>query len=51
MGWNHWNAYGCNITEDLVVGAAQSFVSLGLKDLGYHYVNSKKSFYGSRIRS
>ncbi|TFY81345.1 hypothetical protein EWM64_g2667, partial [Hericium alpestre] len=37
--WNHWNAYACNVSADKVVAAAQAFVSLGLKDAGYEYVN------------
>ncbi|KAJ3808452.1 glycoside hydrolase superfamily [Lentinula aff. lateritia] len=34
-----WNAYGCNIDEDLVLEAAQLMVSLGLQAAGYEYVN------------
>jgi len=39
MGWNSWNEYGCNIREDVFVTVAERLVSLGLKDLGYEYVN------------
>ncbi|KAL7276831.1 hypothetical protein RUND412_000172 [Rhizina undulata] len=39
LGWNTWNAYGGSITEALVLDAANSFISLGLYDLGYEYVN------------
>ncbi|GLB37677.1 putative melibiase [Lyophyllum shimeji] len=39
LGWNTWNAYGCNINEAKVLAAANQFVSLGLKDAGYQYVN------------
>lgn len=39
LGWNTWNAYGCDINEAKVLAAANSFVSLGLKDAGYQYVN------------
>jgi alpha-galactosidase len=39
LGWNTWNAYGCSIDESKVLAAANSFVSLGLKDAGYQYVN------------
>ncbi|KAJ3992443.1 glycoside hydrolase [Lentinula boryana] len=34
-----WNAYGCNINEDLVLESAQLMVSLGLQAAGYEYVN------------
>ena len=39
MGWNSWNEYGCNITDDVFVTVADLIVSLGLKGLGYEYVN------------
>ncbi|KDQ57454.1 glycoside hydrolase family 27 protein [Jaapia argillacea MUCL 33604] len=39
LGWNGWNAYGCAISADKVLAAANSFVSLGLQDAGYQYVN------------
>ncbi|KAF2095339.1 putative alpha-galactosidase B [Rhizodiscina lignyota] len=38
MGWNSWNAYNCNVTEDDILTAAKSIVDLGLKDLGYNTV-------------
>ncbi|KAF2442911.1 glycoside hydrolase family 27 protein [Karstenula rhodostoma CBS 690.94] len=39
LGWNSWNAYHCDITEDQFLSAANEFVHLGLKDAGYQYVN------------
>lgn len=42
LGWNSWNAYGCDVNEDKIMTAANEVVKLGLKDLGYEYVNSKK---------
>ena len=39
MGWNSWNEYGCNIHEDVFATVAKRLVTLGLKDLGYQYVN------------
>jgi alpha-galactosidase len=39
MGWNDWNAFGCNVTEQLVKQTADYLVSSGLKDAGYQYVN------------
>ncbi|VDB95296.1 unnamed protein product [Peniophora sp. CBMAI 1063] len=39
LGWNGWNAYGCAITADKVLAAAQSFIDLGLADVGYEYLN------------
>lgn len=31
LGWNSWNAYGCNITEEKFLSAAKKLVDLGLK--------------------
>jgi alpha-galactosidase len=39
MGWNSWNEYGCNIKEEVFVTVARELIALGLKDLGYQYVN------------
>lgn len=39
MGWNSWNEYNCNINEDIFLTVGNLLVSLGLKDLGYEYVN------------
>ncbi|KAI0355718.1 glycoside hydrolase [Trametes cingulata] len=39
LGWNAWNAYGCNINEDKILAAANQFISLGLADVGYEYIN------------
>ncbi|MCL1845913.1 MAG: glycoside hydrolase family 27 protein [Defluviitaleaceae bacterium] len=38
MGWNSWNTFGNNISEDLVKGVADAFISRGLKDVGYEYI-------------
>jgi len=38
MGWNTWNKFGCNVSEDLVKGAADAMVSSGMKDAGYQYI-------------
>lgn len=35
---DNWNAFGCDVSEDLLLGTAQLIVDYGLKDLGYHYV-------------
>ena len=38
MGWNSWNKFACNVSEDLVKSAADAMVSSGMKDAGYQYV-------------
>ena len=39
MGFNNWNATGCAIDEKLITDTADFFVSSGLKEAGYQYVN------------
>ncbi|GAA3828650.1 NPCBM/NEW2 domain-containing protein [Sphaerisporangium flaviroseum] len=39
MGFNNWNAFGCDVNEALIKETADIFVSSGLKDAGYRYVN------------
>jgi len=39
MGWNDWNAFGCNVSAALVEQTAQAIVTSGLRDAGYSYVN------------
>ena len=38
MGWNSWNTFQTNISEELVKGIADSMVSSGMKDVGYTYL-------------
>jgi alpha-galactosidase len=38
MGWNSWNKFHCNVSEDLIKGMADAMVSSGMKDAGYQYV-------------
>ena len=40
MGWNSWNTLACNgLNEAVIKGVADTFVSSGMKDAGYQYVN------------
>jgi alpha-galactosidase len=38
MGWNSWNKFQCNVSEDLIKSAADSIATNGMKDAGYEYV-------------
>ena len=38
MGWNSWNKFGCNVSEELVKSMADAIASSGMKDAGYQYV-------------
>jgi alpha-galactosidase len=39
MGFNDWNAFGCEVDEDLIRETADAMVSAGLAAAGYEYVN------------
>ncbi len=38
LGWNSWNTFGCDITEELIRSQADALVESGLRDSGYRYV-------------
>jgi len=38
MGWNSWNKFGCNVSEDLIKSMTDAMVSSGMKDASYQYV-------------
>ena len=38
MGWNSWNTFGHNISDELVLGTARAMKEKGYLDAGYRYV-------------
>jgi alpha-galactosidase len=38
MGWNSWNKFQCNVSEDLIKSAADALVSSGMSEAGYQYI-------------
>ena len=38
MGWNTWNTFAQNISEELILQSADAMVETGLKDEGYEYI-------------
>ncbi len=38
MGWNSWNKFACNVSEELIKQIADAMVSAGMKDAGYQYI-------------
>jgi alpha-galactosidase len=38
MGWNSWNKFQCNVSEELIKSVADSIATNGMKDAGYEYV-------------
>jgi alpha-galactosidase len=39
MGFNDWNAFGCNVNARLIERSADAMISSGLAAAGYRYVN------------
>jgi len=48
MGWNSWNKFACNVSEDMIRGMADAMVKSGMKDAGYQYVNIDDCWQVSR---
>jgi alpha-galactosidase len=38
MGWNSWNAFGCNIDENKIKSQAEAMAKNGMLEVGYEYV-------------
>jgi alpha-galactosidase len=52
MGWNSWNTFACNgLNETLVKAVADVFVTSGMKDAGYEYVNLDDCWMNGRDAS
>ncbi len=51
MGWNSWNTFQCSITEQLIRGVADTFVSSGMAAAGYQYVNLDDCWMNGRDAS
>ena len=39
LGFNTWNYFGCDINENTIMKTADAIVNLGLKEVGYTYIN------------
>lgn len=48
MGWNSWNAYGCNVSEDKITDAIGGLGGKGLDKAGYDYVVIDDCWQGAR---
>jgi alpha-galactosidase len=48
MGWNSWNKFGCNVSEEMIKNMADAVVKSGMKDAGYEYVNIDDCWQVSR---
>ncbi|MGB8988128.1 MAG: glycoside hydrolase family 27 protein, partial [Candidatus Sulfotelmatobacter sp.] len=48
MGWNSWNKFACNVSEDMIKSMADAMVKSGMTDAGYQYVNIDDCWQVSR---
>ncbi len=48
MGWNSWNKFGCNISEQLIRNTIDELNSSGLIEAGYKYINLDDCWQKSR---
>jgi len=48
MGWNSWNYFHGNVTQQDVQAAADAMASNGMRDAGYVYVNIDDTWQGQR---
>ena len=48
MGWNSWNKFGCNVSEEMIREMAEAMVSSGVKEAGYQYINIDDCWHGER---
>jgi alpha-galactosidase len=48
MGWNSWNHFACDVSEDLIRQTADAMVASGMKDAGYQYINIDDCWHGER---
>ena len=39
MGWNSWNCWGLEVSQEKVFESAKALISSGLADYGYSYIN------------
>jgi len=48
MGWNSWNKFACNVSEQLIKEIADAMVASGMKKAEYQYVNIDDCWQVSR---
>lgn len=48
MGWNSWNCWGRDVTQEQVLSSARAMVSSGLAEHGWSYINIDDGWQGNR---
>lgn len=47
MGWNSWNCWGLEVSQEKVVASAKALIESGLADYGYSYINIDDAWQGA----
>lgn len=50
MGWNAWNIFGGEVSEEKIKGIADAMVASGMKDAGYQYVVIDDVWHQGRVK-
>ncbi len=48
MGWNSWNCWGGEVSQEKVLSSARAMVAKGLRDHGWTYINIDDGWQGVR---
>lgn len=48
MGWNSWNCWGRDVTQEQVLSSARAMAQSGLADHGWTYINIDDGWQGNR---
>src|SRR5437763_11158175 len=48
MGWNSWNKFACNVTEQTLRDTADAMIATGMRAAGYQYVVVDDCWHGPR---
>jgi alpha-galactosidase len=51
LGWNSWNTFECNLSEDVIKATADAMVSSGMHAAGFEYVNLDDCWMNGRDAS
>ena len=50
MGWNAWNCFGGEVSEEKINAIADAMVASGMKDAGYQYVVIDDVWHQGRVK-
>ena len=48
MGWNSWNHFACNVSEQLIRDTADALATSGMRDAGYKFLVIDDCWHGAR---